>query len=88
MDLDWDHVRASDVFAVLRSFVPKGGALVRVTVYPSDYGLQRMAEEAVLGPRVRQSPGGGGGGGRAGGREDVLAGRKAGRQAGRREAGR
>jgi len=28
------------------------GKVVRVTVYPSDYGLQRMAEEAAHGPKV------------------------------------
>ena len=103
MDLDWDHVRAVDILAVLRSFVPKGGAIQRVVVYPSgapaspafnacaalavcaslqrcpplacwlapviaarrmcvqqacisslaraDYGLERMAKEAVMGPQ-------------------------------------
>ena len=35
VDLDWGHVRAVDIFAVLRSFVPKGGAIRRVVVYPS-----------------------------------------------------
>jgi len=51
VDLDWDHVRAVDIFAVLRSFVPSGGRIKKVTVYPSDYGLERMKEEATLGPR-------------------------------------
>ncbi|KAI3438627.1 hypothetical protein D9Q98_001049 [Chlorella vulgaris] len=51
VDLDWEHVRAVDILAVLRSFVPKGGAITRVVVYPSDYGLDRMAQEAVMGPR-------------------------------------
>lgn len=35
VDLDWDHVRAVDILAVLRSFVPKGGAIQCVVVYPS-----------------------------------------------------
>ncbi|GAB4817011.1 hypothetical protein N2152v2_004057 [Parachlorella kessleri] len=51
VDLDWAHIRAVDILAVLRSFLPKGGRLERVTVYPSDYGLQRMAEEATAGPQ-------------------------------------
>ena len=51
VDLDWDHVKAVDILAVLRSFAPKGGLVSKVTVYPSDYGLERMAEEATLGPK-------------------------------------
>jgi hypothetical protein len=35
---------------VLRSFAPKSGEVRRVTVYPSDFGLKRMAEEARHGP--------------------------------------
>lgn len=41
-----------DILAVLRSFAPRVGAVASVTVYPSDYGLSRMAEEAVKGPQV------------------------------------
>lgn len=52
VDLDWEHVRAVDIFAALRSFLPSGGALKSVTVYPSDYGLQRMKEDARAGPQV------------------------------------
>ena len=51
VDLDWTHVTAVDILAVLRSFLPASGRIERVTVYPSDYGLQRMAEEASAGPR-------------------------------------
>lgn len=51
VDLDWDHVRAVDIMVALRSFVPKGGAIKRVAVYPSDYGLERMAKEAMQGPQ-------------------------------------
>ena len=35
VDLDWEHVRAVDIFAVLRSFVPQDGSIRSVTVYPS-----------------------------------------------------
>lgn len=51
VDLDWEHIRAIDIFAALRSFVPKDGRLNKVTVYPSDYGLERMAQEATKGPQ-------------------------------------
>lgn len=50
VDLEWDRVTATDVFAVLRSFVPRGGELRKVTVYPSDFGLTRLAEEEERGP--------------------------------------
>ncbi len=52
VDLDWDAVRAVDILVVMRSFLPRGAAIQRVTVYPSDYGLERMREEAEMGPRV------------------------------------
>ncbi len=35
--------------------------MTRVTVYPSDYGLERMAEEAALGPQKIFKVGSGGG---------------------------
>jgi hypothetical protein len=52
VDLDWGAVRAVDIMVVLRSFLPRGGHIERVTVYPSDYGLERMAQEAAAGPQV------------------------------------
>ena len=42
-----------DILAVLRSFLPPGGSIRAVTVYPSDYGIQRMKDEAAAGPQVR-----------------------------------
>ena len=44
------QVKAADILVMLKSFVAKGQSIKRVTVYPSDYGLQRMAEEAKFGP--------------------------------------
>ncbi|KAK9828879.1 hypothetical protein WJX72_002532 [[Myrmecia] bisecta] len=51
VDLDWERIRAVDILAVLRSFLGKHHAIECVTVYPSDYGLERMKQEAVLGPQ-------------------------------------
>jgi hypothetical protein len=51
VDLDWDHIRSVDILVALRSFLPKGGSITKVTVYPSDYGLERIAEEAASGPQ-------------------------------------
>lgn len=52
VDMDWDRVKAMDLFAALHSFVPKRGTLRSVTIYPSDYGLERMKEEETKGPSI------------------------------------
>lgn len=52
VDLDWSRVRAVDIFAVLKSFLPEGGRLISVRVYLSDYGKERMEAERVKGPQV------------------------------------
>ena len=49
---DWARLRAVDIFCVLSSFCPTGGRLKSVSVVPSDFGLQMMAEEARFGPRA------------------------------------
>ena len=51
VNMDWDKLTAMDIFAVMNSFVrDDGGRVVRVMVYPSDYGLEKMAEEEKDGP--------------------------------------
>lgn len=52
MGLDWSMVRAVDLLACVKGFVPKGGRVRKVQVHPSRFGLQRMAVEARLGPQV------------------------------------
>lgn len=54
VDLDWQNFTALDILAVLRSFAPAGQnsaeAVERVTVYKSDYGIERMKIEDKEGP--------------------------------------
>lgn len=49
-NMDWDRVHADDLFLVLSSFCPSGGRLTKVSVFPSDFGKKRLAEEDQLGP--------------------------------------
>eukprot|EP00743_Colponemidia_sp_Colp-15_P005405 GILK01005810.1.p1 GENE.GILK01005810.1~~GILK01005810.1.p1 ORF type:complete len:778 (-),score=263.36 GILK01005810.1:116-2449(-) len=51
MNCDWDKVKAVDLFTVLQSFVPMGSKIERVTVYPSDFGIEKMKEEREVGPQ-------------------------------------
>lgn len=48
---DWTRIRAVDLFALCQSFAPATGAVRDVTIYPSDYGLQKMKEEEQHGPQ-------------------------------------
>ncbi|KAG7397491.1 pre-rRNA-processing protein esf1 [Phytophthora boehmeriae] len=51
LNCDWTRIRAVDLFALCQSFAPATGAVQNVTIYPSDYGLQKMKEEAEHGPQ-------------------------------------
>ncbi|KAJ2767094.1 pre-rRNA-processing protein esf1, partial [Coemansia nantahalensis] len=50
VNMDWDHVRAIDLYTVFSGFKPDSGAIVSVRIYPSEFGMERMAKEAVEGP--------------------------------------
>jgi hypothetical protein len=50
VNLDWDQIKAVDIFMMLQSFTPSTGSVVSVTIYPSEFGLQRMAQEEKSGP--------------------------------------
>lgn len=50
VNLDWDNVRAVDLMATFASFVPKGGAIRSVAIYPSEFGKEQMQKEEIEGP--------------------------------------
>ncbi|WEW57766.1 pre-rRNA-processing protein esf1 [Emydomyces testavorans] len=50
VNLDWDHIRAEDLMAVFSSFLPSGGKILKVSVYPSEFGKERMEREEMEGP--------------------------------------
>jgi hypothetical protein len=52
VNLDWDHVTAAHLFRVAASVLPSGGSakVLRVAVYPSEFGLERMEREEREGP--------------------------------------
>lgn len=50
VNLDWDHIRAADIMAVASSFAPGAGKVKSVTVYPSEFGRERMEREELEGP--------------------------------------
>lgn len=37
-NMDWDRIRASDIMVLCSSFLPPGGSILNVTIYPSEYG--------------------------------------------------
>lgn len=50
VNLDWDNIRAVDLMAVFSSFCPPIGRILRVAVYPSQFGKGRMEREEMEGP--------------------------------------
>ncbi|PNS16070.1 Pre-rRNA-processing protein esf1 [Sphaceloma murrayae] len=50
VNLDWDNIRAQDIMAVAKSFVPADGRIDSVTIYPSEFGKERLEREELEGP--------------------------------------
>ncbi|EME40559.1 hypothetical protein DOTSEDRAFT_74196 [Dothistroma septosporum NZE10] len=50
VNLDWDNIRAADLMAVALSFAPTGGMVRNVTIYPSEFGRERLEREEIEGP--------------------------------------
>ncbi|XP_004524898.1 ESF1 homolog [Ceratitis capitata] len=49
-NMDWDRIRAVDLMVLFSSFLPPGGSVLSIKIYPSEYGKERMREEDVHGP--------------------------------------
>ena len=49
LNVDWQHMQAVDLLACVQSLT--SGTVRRVTVYPSDFGLEQMAIENKFGPQ-------------------------------------
>ena len=50
VNLDWDNIRSVDLMAVFSSFVPSPGRIINISIYPSDFGRERMEKEDLEGP--------------------------------------
>lgn len=50
VNLDWDNIRAADLMAVFSSFVPSSGRIHKISVYPSEFGKERLEREEMEGP--------------------------------------
>lgn len=50
VNLDWDNVRSSDLMITFSSFLPSGGRIDRIAIYPSEFGKERMQREELEGP--------------------------------------
>ncbi|TGJ78199.1 hypothetical protein E0Z10_g10567 [Xylaria hypoxylon] len=50
VNLDWDNIKSTDLMALFSSFAPQGGRVEKVSIYPSEFGKERMEREEVEGP--------------------------------------
>ncbi|KAK6202422.1 uncharacterized protein RJT21DRAFT_19641 [Scheffersomyces amazonensis] len=50
VNMDWDNLKAVDLMATFISFVPSGGSIKSITIYPSEFGKEQMQKEEIEGP--------------------------------------
>ena len=52
---DWDNISADDIFMLFHGFLEgnaKSKKVERVTIYPSDYGKEKLDQEKTNGPQI------------------------------------
>uniref|UniRef100_A0A674DZX1 ESF1, nucleolar pre-rRNA processing protein, homolog (S. cerevisiae) n=1 Tax=Salmo trutta TaxID=8032 RepID=A0A674DZX1_SALTR len=49
-NMDRDRMKAKDLLALFNSFKPKGGVVLSVKIYPSEFGKERVQQEQTQGP--------------------------------------
>ena len=51
VNMDWDYIKSHDLFALFSSFLSSAeGGVEKVSVYPSEFGKERMQREELEGP--------------------------------------
>ncbi|KAL8840712.1 MAG: hypothetical protein Q9170_001230 [Blastenia crenularia] len=51
VNMDWENIRAADLMAVFSSFVSNAEQIRKVSIYPSDFGKERMEREEMGPPK-------------------------------------
>ncbi|KAK1679995.1 hypothetical protein QYE76_040843 [Lolium multiflorum] len=49
-NMDWNHIKAVDLYMIMKSCIPKGGRVLSVSIYPTEFGLKCMNIETTQGP--------------------------------------
>jgi hypothetical protein len=49
-NLDWEHISAVDLFVLLSSFCKGKQKILKVEIYPSEFGMKEIEKEKVNGP--------------------------------------
>ena len=52
INLDWDQIKAVDIFVLLNGFKPVTGAIKSVKIFPSEFGKERLDYENLHGPMI------------------------------------
>ncbi|KAG0257236.1 pre-rRNA-processing protein esf1 [Actinomortierella ambigua] len=50
VNMDWDHIKAVDLFKVFSGFKPESGAIRSVRIFPSEFGKEHLEREEREGP--------------------------------------